>query len=112
MIAVTIRVEKDLRSSRRVADLFLLPILLWTFLATVDGPVMNSGIDAGLVVYKSTRLLDRQQVVEFDSLWIGMFPEQPQPVYAIFLLLDLKQNLRRWPNIAADISRSPPFYRF
>jgi hypothetical protein len=108
------RLEAKSNPSTNSAFVYLvfLPILLWTFLATVDGPVMHLGSDAGAVVYKSARTLDRQQVVEFDSLWIGLFPEQPQPVYASFLLLDLKQNLRRWPNIAGDISRSPPFYRF
>jgi hypothetical protein len=32
-------------------------------------------------------------------------------VHAFFLLFDFKQNLRRWPNVAGDISRSPPFLR-
>ena len=30
-------------------------------------------------------------------------------VPASFLLFDFKQNLRQWPNVSGDISRSPPF---
>ena len=37
------------------------------------------------------------------------FEQEPPPVHASFLLFDFKQNLRRWPNVAGDISRSPPF---
>ena len=29
-------------------------------------------------------------------------------VHPNFLLFDFKQNLRHWPNVAGDISRSPP----
>jgi hypothetical protein len=47
-------------------------------------------------------------VTHLDSLWVGIFPEAPQRVHASFLLFDFKQNLRRWPNLAGDISRSPP----
>jgi hypothetical protein len=71
---------------------------------------MNIGIDAGSVVYKTPKTLDRACGVQPESLWIGMFPAGPPAVHASFLLFDFKQDLRRWPNVAGDISRSPPFF--
>ena len=100
--------KKSGPSNRTVANLFLSLTFVWVFLGTIDGPTMNVGVDAGSVVYITAKSLDRVHVTQLDSLWIGMFPETPQRVHASFLLFDFKQNLRRWPNLAGDISRSPP----
>jgi hypothetical protein len=95
-------------SNRTVANLFLSLTFVWVFLGTIDGPTMNVGVDTGSAVYITAKSLDRAHVTPLDSLWVGMFPETPQRVHASFLLFDFKQNLRRWPNLAGDISRSPP----
>ena len=96
--------------SRTIAQfLLLLPVLL-AFIGTIDGPAANFGIDAGAVVYKTAKVLDRGHDVQPGSFWIGVFLEEPPPVHASFLLFDFKQNLRRWPNVSGDISRSPPFF--
>jgi hypothetical protein len=42
---------------------------------------------------------------------IGAARDDSLVVHASFLLFDFKQNLRQWPNVAGDISRSPPFLR-
>jgi hypothetical protein len=97
--------------SRTVAYLLLLLIFLWAFVDTIDGPAVNFGIAAGSVVCKTPNTLDCEHGVQPGPLWFGVFPEEPPPVHASFLLFDFKQNLRRWPNVAGDISRSPPFLR-
>lgn len=109
MLTLAANDKKQRSPNRTVAYLFLLATFLWAFLGTIDGPAMNVGVDAASVVYITTKSLDRAHVTQLDSLWIGMLPEMPQRVHASFLLFDFKQNLRRWPNVAGDISRSPPF---
>ena len=108
MLAFAATDKKQRSPNRTVAKFFLSLTFLWASLATIDGPAMNVGVDAGSVVYITAKSLDRVQVTHLDSLWVGIFPEAPQRVHASFLLFDFKQNLRRWPNLAGDISRSPP----
>ena len=96
--------------SRTVAYLLLLLICLWAFVDTIDGPAVNVGIGAGSVVYKMPKVVGGEHGSQPGPLWLGVFPEEPPPVHASFLLFDFKQNLRRWPNVAGDISRSPPFF--
>ena len=91
------------------ASVILLLAFVWVFLGTIDGPAVNLGIDAGSVVYKNAKALDQQAGAEPRLVSIGAYPQEPPRVHASFLLFDFKQNLRRWPNIAGDISRSPPF---
>jgi hypothetical protein len=102
--------KKQRAPSRTVAYLLLLLTFLWVFLGTIDGPAVNFGVAAGLVVYKATKVLDWEHGVQPGPLWFEVCPDEPPPVHASFLLFDFKQNLRRWPNVAGDISRSPPFY--
>jgi len=96
--------------SRVVTYVFLSVIFLWAFLGTIDGPAVNFGIAACSVVCKTPNVVDGEHGSQPGPLWIGVFPEEPPPVHASFLLFDFKQNLRRWPNVAGDISRSPPFF--
>ena len=110
MLAYATNDKKQRPLSRTVAYLLLLLTFLWAFLGTIDGPAVNFGVDAGSVVYKTPKVLDWEHGVQPGPLWIGVFPEEPPPVHASFLLFDFKQNLRRWPNVAGDISRSPPFF--
>ena len=97
--------------SRRITHLLLLLIFLWAFLGTIDGPALHIGTAAGSVVCKTAHVLARGHGVQPGPLCIGEFPDDPLPVHASFLLFDFKQNLRQWPNVSGDISRSPPFLR-
>jgi hypothetical protein len=110
MLAYATNDKKQSSPSRTVAYLLLLLTFLWAFLGTIDGPAVNFGIAAGSVVCKTPKALDCEHGVKPGPLWIGVFPEEPPQVHASFLLFDFKQNLRRWPNVAGDISRSPPFF--
>ena len=93
---------------RTFAHGLLLLTLLLAFLGTIDGPAAKFGVDGGSVVSQTAKVLDRKEGVESTPLWIGVLPKEPPPLHPSFLLCDLKQNLRRWPNVASDISRSPP----
>jgi hypothetical protein len=95
---------------RTVAYLLLLLTFLWAFVGTIDGPSVQFGSKSGYHVYKMPKLVDREHSAQPWPLWIGAFPENLPQVHASFLLFDFKQDLRRWPNVAGDISRSPPFF--
>ena len=96
-------------AGRIVSHLLLLLTFLCAFVVTIDGPWVQIGSKSGYEVYKATKLVDGERSAQPWPLTIGVFPEDPAPVHASFLLFDFKQNLRRWPNVAGDISRSPPF---
>ena len=46
-----------------------------------------------------------------QPILIGNVRQQQPMVPARFVLFDFKQNLRQWPVLAGDISRSPPLPR-
>lgn len=94
---------------RPIAHGLLLLTLLLAFLGTIDGPAAKFGVDDGFVVSKTAKVSDWKQGGAPTPLWVGTLPKEPPPLHPSFLLCDIKQNLRRWPNIAGDISRSPPF---
>jgi hypothetical protein len=43
-------------------------------------------------------------------MFLGVLADAQPIIPASFLLFDFKQNLRHWPVLAGDISRSPPFF--
>ena len=110
MLAYATNDKKQRSPSRTIAYLLLLLIFLWAFVGTIDEPSVKFGSNSGYVVYKMPKVVDGEHASQPGPLWIGVFPEEPPPVHASFLLFDFKQNLRRWPNVAGDISRSPPFF--
>jgi hypothetical protein len=84
--------ERKIPSKRRiwtVAYGFLLLGLLLGFLVTIDGPLANFG---------------------FNTAPIVILQNEPAVPPASFFLFDYKQNLRLWPVLAGDISRSPPLF--
>ena len=104
------RYEKRHRlSSQTVTTLILLLAGLWVFVGTIDGPSVRFESRYGYDVYKTAKPVDASHSAQAWPLWIAVFSEPPLPVHASFLLFDFKQNLRHWPNVAGDISRSPPF---
>lgn len=96
--------------SRTVAYLLLLLTFLWAFVGTIDGPSVQFGSKSGHDVDKIPKLIDGEHSAQPAPLWSGEFRADPPPVHASFLLFDFKQNLRHWPNVAGDISRSPPVF--
>lgn len=83
-------------------------IFLWAFRGTIDGPSRTFDLHSSRLVYRMAEAVDGDHEAPPTPFRIGIFPSEPPPVHASFLLFDFKQNLRRWPNVAGDISRSPP----
>ena len=109
MLAYTPNDKKQCPAGRRVSYLLLLLTFLYAFVVTIDGPSVQFGSKSGYEVYKIAKLVDGERSAQPWPLSIGVSSEDPPPVHASFLLFDFKQNLRRWPNVAGDISRSPPY---
>ena len=95
--------------SRIIGAIILLLAWLWVFVGTIDGPSVRFETKSGINVLHTAKSVDHSPSAQPWPLWIGRFPEKPAAVHASFLLFDFKQNLRRWPNVAGDISRSPPY---
>ena len=110
MLAYPTDDKKPRPPHRTVAHLLLLLTFLCAFVGTIDGPSVRFESKSGYDVYKTSKPVDANHSAQPGPLWIGVFPEDPPSVHASFLLFDFKQNLRRWPNVAGDISRSPPFF--
>ena len=105
------RYERRHQLSRQiVTTIILLLACLWVFVGTIDGPSVRFESKSGYDVYKTAKPLDASHSAQLWQLWIAVFPKNLQSVPASFLLFDFKQNLRRWPNVAGDISRSPPLF--
>jgi hypothetical protein len=83
-------------------------IFLWAFLGTIDGPSRIFDLHSSRLIYRMAVAVDDDHETQPPPFWIGIFPSEPRPIHGSFLLFDFKQNLRRWPNVAGDISRSPP----
>jgi hypothetical protein len=101
--------EMQYSRGRTITFIILFLPCLWVFLGTIDGPAVNLGLTSS-VIYKASKALDWQPSIQLEPLCFGICPKDPLPVHASFILFDFKQNLRRWPNVAGDISRSPPFF--
>jgi hypothetical protein len=95
-------------TSHMATSVILLLTCLWVFLGTIDGPSVRSASKSGYDVYKNAKSIDPNQSAQPWLLSTIAVPENYPSVHASFLLFDFKQNLRRWPNVAGDISRSPP----
>jgi hypothetical protein len=50
-----------------------------------------------------------EQKVTFKIASVADQPDQTPKINPSLLRIDLKQNLRVWPNVASDLTRSPPF---
>jgi hypothetical protein len=94
-----------------VAYGFLLLGFLLAFLATIDGPVTNFGSNGTAIANSKTNGLPGWEYgMEREPVPIAILQNEPAVPPASFLLFDYKQNLRLWPVLAGDISRSPPLF--
>jgi hypothetical protein len=76
---------------------------------TIDGPMVKLESNSGHLLYQTPKALTAEQGAIPLSSGSDIVQKDQPPLYPSFLLFDLKQDLRRWPNVAGDISRSPPF---
>jgi hypothetical protein len=85
-------------------------VVLWAFFGTIDGPLAKVESKSGHLLLQSPQLPDAEHDGVVTTKWTEVEYRVPPPVHPAFFLFDFKQNLRRWPNVAGDISRSPPFF--
>jgi hypothetical protein len=83
-------------------------VVFWAFLGTIDGPLAKVEPKCGHSLLQPAQIADSEHAGSL-GMWIEVDYRDPPPVHSAFLLFDFKQNLSRWPNVAGDISRSPPF---
>jgi hypothetical protein len=86
-------------------------LILFAFLALPlqdqpDGLAISSGIFVAAQVKLKPMLPQPKETVDFASL--THWPEQTPKIDPSLLRIDFKQNLLVWPNIANDLTRSPP----
>ena len=89
-------------------SLLSLLFVLWAFVGTIDGPVVRLESTAAHLLYQSPKVLNAEHIELPGPPWTEVVHRDPPPLDPSFVLFDLKQDLRRWPNVAGDISRSPP----
>ena len=106
---------KGKRSSKRTISTFAYGLLLLTFLlaflGTIDGPMASLASNGTAIVNsKAIEFLGWKHGTQVEPAVIGVLQDTPAVPSASFLLFDYKQNLRLWPVLAGDISRSPPLF--
>ncbi len=94
--------------SRSIINILLCLMFLWAFLGTIDGPWVQFQSNSAYVSCISSKAVSGKFSIEAGKLSSGTYADEPLRVHPSFLLFDFKQNLRHWPNVASDITRSPP----
>ncbi|HSE87304.1 MAG TPA: hypothetical protein VLJ79_13860 [Candidatus Binatia bacterium] len=106
--------KRKIRSKRKiwtVAYGLLLLGLLLAFLVTIDGPLTNLASNGTAIAHSKTNgLSGSEHGMERGPATLAILHNEPAVPPASFFLFDYKQNLRLWPVLAGDISRSPPLF--
>ena len=103
--------DRKIHSVRGFVWAVALGILLLTFARTVEHSASSLAFDAvSLAASKSGRIVESDSYEQPGLVFLGVLADVAPFVHASFLRFDFKQNLRRWPVLAGDISRSPPFF--
>ena len=74
--------------------------------SSADGVVAETLSKLGITTSRASHPRDCEGAATLAC--IAVHPDSALIVHQTFLLFDFKQNLRHWPNVAGDISRSPP----
>jgi hypothetical protein len=97
------------RVPRAISYSLLVLTLLWGFLSTLDGPVVNFTSNPGSIGYSQTpRNLLWEYAGQAETPTTGLFHDQPRVLQAFSLFFNFTHDLRRWPVLTSAISRSPP----
>ena len=100
--------DREQRRGRTVGHFFVSLLLAWVFVGTIDGPVINLQSDSGPGLVKVLKLPNPERPIHSELQSVGLAMDKRPPVNVSFLLFDFKQDLRHWPNVFGNISRSPP----
>lgn len=103
--------DRKIHSVRGFVWAVALGVLTLTFTSSVENSSSGPAFDAvSMVASKSGRIVETDSYEQPALVFLGVLADVAPFVHASFLLFDFKQNLRRWPVLAGDISRSPPFF--
>ena len=78
-------------------------------MGTIDGPLVPLDSVSGHLIYQTRKVVAAHHTELIQPLLENIILEDPPAPHPFFILFDFKQNLRRWPNVSRDISRSPPY---
>lgn len=102
------------RKSPRLHGLFPLiavAVLLIGLAQAMQPAVLQPGLETvSLVALRTERLGDAASYVQPAPAFLGVIAPVRPFMPSSFLRFDFKQNLRHWPVLSGDISRSPPFF--
>jgi hypothetical protein len=101
--------NQNMRRARGIVWAVALGILTLTFARAVEQTASGFAFDA-LAGGKSGRVVESGSYEQPRLMFLGVLADAQPIIPASFLLFDFKQNLRHWPVLAGDISRSPPFF--
>jgi hypothetical protein len=96
--------KNSLGAWRTVFFLILFPVLALPLQPYSDALSISSAVFVAAQV--NLMLPQQKDKVEFAS--VADWPDQTTKINPSLLRIDFKQNLLVWPNIANDLTRSPP----
>jgi hypothetical protein len=103
--------DRKIHSVRGIVWAVALGILTLTITRAVEHSASGLASDAvSPAGSKSGRILESDNYEQPGMVFFGVLADVAPFVHASFLRFDFKQNLRHWPLLVGDISRSPPFF--
>lgn len=95
----------------RVLPLLAAGLLLIGLAQAIRPAVSQPGLDTvSLVALRTERSGAAASYVQPALAFLGVITALRPFMPSSFLRFDFKQNLRHWPVLSGDISRSPPFF--
>jgi hypothetical protein len=103
--------DRKISLARGIACVVALGVLVMTFARASEASASDPRFDVvSLVGGKSGRIVEAASCNQPALVFLGVMADVQPFVPSSFLLFDFKQNLRHWPVLAGDISRSPPLF--
>jgi hypothetical protein len=104
--AVVLRFKNSRAAGATISFIILLAIAALPLQRQYDGLSVSSGI---LIIAKvKPKTVVPQQKDKIEVLSVAEFRDQSPKIDRSLLRIDFKQNLLVWPNVAGDLTRSPP----
>ena len=98
---------KNLRAAwATISFIILLAIAVLPLQRQYEGLSVSSGIL--IIAQMKPKIVVPQQKDKIEVLSVAEFRDQSPKIDPSLLRIDFKQNLLVWPNVAGDLTRSPP----
>ncbi len=102
---------KNQREFRPIGIMLCVALLLslyFVYLGSGNGFAANFGSNDRTVICNSPKTVGPERGGLAEPILIGNILQRQPVIPARFVAFDFKQNLRQWPVLSGDISRSPP----